>query len=268
MVDRAAAATVAAVVEGRARFGVVQGDALEVLGLLPDGSVDLFDVDSPYASGGLHLAQKRAPTGTKYAKDSALPSFTGDARSQLAWIFWTRVWMAEALRAAVKPSGRLLAFVDDRQFGALQLAIEGADWRWMGAAVWNKGGAARVIPTGFRRQCEFVQWASAGPLPGPKKGLAALPGCFTIPAPRAKVRRHQTEKPVALHDELVKLCPVGGLVVDCFAGSGSAAVAALRRGCRVLLVERSPHYARVSQARCAETLRAIEDGTVELAHAA
>lgn len=55
--------------------------------------------------------------------------------------------------------------------------------------------------------------------------------------------RHPTVKPVDLIAWLVALvCPPGGLFLDPFAGSGTAAVAALRTGRRAILIEREEHY--------------------------
>lgn len=55
--------------------------------------------------------------------------------------------------------------------------------------------------------------------------------------------RHPTVKPVALLKWLVPLVtPPDGLFIDPFAGSGTAAVAALATGRRAILIEREPQY--------------------------
>lgn len=55
--------------------------------------------------------------------------------------------------------------------------------------------------------------------------------------------RHPTVKPVDLIAWLVKLvCPPGGTFLDPFAGSGTAAVAALATGRNAILIEREPQY--------------------------
>jgi len=54
---------------------------------------------------------------------------------------------------------------------------------------------------------------------------------------------HPTLKPVALMQWLCKLVtPPGGVVLDCFAGSGSTGVAASRLGMRAILIEREREY--------------------------
>jgi DNA modification methylase len=55
--------------------------------------------------------------------------------------------------------------------------------------------------------------------------------------------KHPTVKPLALMRWLVRLVtPPNGLVIDCFAGSGTTGEAALCEGVRVVLVEREAEY--------------------------
>ena len=59
----------------------------------------------------------------------------------------------------------------------------------------------------------------------------------------AKAVGHPTVKPVDLKAYLTRLVtPPGGLVLDCFAGSGTTGMAALREGFRAVLIEREPVY--------------------------
>jgi tRNA/tmRNA/rRNA uracil-C5-methylase (TrmA/RlmC/RlmD family) len=56
---------------------------------------------------------------------------------------------------------------------------------------------------------------------------------------------------VELYEELIGLATVNGLVVDLFAGSGSAGVAAVRRGCSYAGAELVPAYAEIANERIA-----------------
>lgn len=67
-------------------------------------------------------------------------------------------------------------------------------------------------------------------------------------APRPNV--HPTCKPVTLMRWLVRLvCPVGGVVLDPFAGSGTTGVAALAEGMRFIGVEKEADYTPIALAR-------------------
>ena len=61
---------------------------------------------------------------------------------------------------------------------------------------------------------------------------------------------HPTLKPLALMQWLVRgLCPLGGVVLDPFAGSGTTAIAAVLEGRRWIAIEREPEYAAIARAR-------------------
>lgn len=65
---------------------------------------------------------------------------------------------------------------------------------------------------------------------------------------------HITQKPVEVMQELVKICPPGGTVLDPFAGSGTTGVAALREGRQFIGIELSEHYADITEARLRNAL--------------
>lgn len=87
----------------------------------------------------------------------------------------------------------------------------------------------------YRNQAEYLVRGTKGdrPIAGP-----TAPGVITKIAPRARI--HQTEKPVEMLSGLIELVPTGGTVVDPFAGSGAAGVAAYRRGLQYLGYELVP----------------------------
>lgn len=82
---------------------------------------------------------------------------------------------------------------------------------------------------------------------------------WVIEAPSVRHRkRHQDEKPVAVTAELVRECvPPGGLVVDCFAGSGTTGVAARLVGRRAVLIERDEAACEKAAKRFTEDLLPI-----------
>jgi site-specific DNA-methyltransferase (adenine-specific) len=74
--------------------------------------------------------------------------------------------------------------------------------------------------------------------------------------------KHPTVKPVALMRYLVRLvCPLDGLVLDPFAGSGTTGAAAIAEGRRVILIEREPEYLTDIKRR----LRALQRQTAKAA---
>ena len=85
----------------------------------------------------------------------------------------------------------------------------------------------------FKNQCEYIVWGSNGDLPT-ERGVGVLDGLFSYGnVPTAK-RHHQTEKPLDLMKRVVEIVPEGGLVLDCFMGSGSTGVACMETGRRFI----------------------------------
>jgi hypothetical protein len=70
--------------------------------------------------------------------------------------------------------------------------------------------------------------------------------------PEGMTNGHPTVKPLNLLQYLCRLItPPGGTILDCFAGSGSTGVAALREGFQFIGIEREPEYFEIAQARVA-----------------
>jgi hypothetical protein len=75
----------------------------------------------------------------------------------------------------------------------------------------------------------------------------------------SRANHHPTVKPVALVQWLCRLItPPGGLILDCFLGSGTTAVAAIREGFRLVGIEKEAEYLAIAEARIAEARRRLE----------
>lgn len=251
-------ASIQDVLDGRARWCVVEGDCLQVLSTLPNRCIDAIITDPPYSSGGLMRGDRTASTDTKYTgtqHQGKRPDFAGDSRDQRSFSYWCALWMSECLRVAVDDA-RFVAFTDWRQLPSLSDAIQAGGWIWRGIISWDKGEGTRPVPGGFRAQCEYALWCTNGPLPQPVKGVTVLPGALCFPV-KQDDKHHQTGKPTPLMRSIVAVAKPGGVVLDPFAGSGTTGVAALLEGRRVILCERVPEYAEI----CRRRLAAAEAGT-------
>jgi site-specific DNA-methyltransferase (adenine-specific) len=230
-----------------------QGDALHLLPRLAAGSVSAVITDPPYCSGGLTAGERAKDPGEKYCHSGntlGRPSFVGDARDQRSFIYWCSIWMSLA-RQAAQPSAYGLFFTDWRQLPAMTDAVQAAGWTWRGIIAWDKGRGARAPHKGFvRHQCEYVIWATNGPVPQ-LTDRGPFDGCLNYSVKRTD-KFHITGKPTPLMDDLVKIAPPGGVILDCFAGSGTTGVAALRQGRRFLGFELSPEYCRIAASRLGE----------------
>ncbi len=76
-----------------------------------------------------------------------------------------------------------------------------------------------------------------------------LPGHFTGSQPRGHARQHITQKPIEMMQQLVRIVPADGLILDPFTGSGTTGAAALMEGRQFLGIEQSAHYAGIARDR-------------------
>jgi site-specific DNA-methyltransferase (adenine-specific) len=82
-----------------------------------------------------------------------------------------------------------------------------------------------------------------------------------VPRPNAKqVKRHPTEKPVALLRRLIESSSlIGETVLDPFLGSGSTIVAAIAEGRKGIGIELEERYVETAVERCDKALDAMRD---------
>ncbi len=232
---------------------IYRGDCLAVL-----PTVDLVDAvltDAPYSSGGLHQAERNAPTGVKYLGNEhrhLYSDFAGDNRDQRSFAHWSALWLGLA-RDRTRPGGVCGLFSDWRQLPVTTDALQAGGWIWRGVAVWDKTEAARPQRGRYRNQAEYLAWGSNGSMPatGP-----VVPGVFRHRVERLKL--HQAGKPPGMLADMLALC--GCTVLDPFMGSGSMGVAAIRTGRRYIGIEISPHWYDVARRRLEAELKRPGDG--------
>lgn len=231
---------------------MVQGDSQRILRGLPPEAFDAMITDPPYSSGGFVRADKNRATGDKYRKSDAksvqtLTDFEGDNRDQRSFLKWAELWLWDA-RAALKKGSVGFVFADWRQLPVTSDAFQLGGFVWRGVFVWNKGGGARRAGYGrFSARCEYGVWGSNGPLvyetdaeAGKVAGLDILEGSFDCGPVKLSRRKHVTEKPVPLMAYVCRACPLGGIVLDPFAGVGSIGIGAVVAGRRFVGIELDP----------------------------
>ncbi len=223
------------------------GDALRVLGELPDESADAVLTDPPYSSGGVSLAAKQADPAQKYQRTGTkrtYPPMLGDLKDQRSFTLWAALWLGECWRVA-RPGALCLVFTDWRQLPALADAVQAAGWAWKGVVVWHKPSARPHLGS-FRRDAEFVVHAAKGKATPHTR--QCFPGVYKHAVNTAQ-KVHLTEKPVPLIKDLLAVTPAGATVLDPFLGGGTTALACLETGRRFIGVELSPEYATLATER-------------------
>ena len=242
-------------IDGRARL--FHGDFRDATRLI-EPAIDAVITDPPYGSGGFAASELKRPSKAKYVSTGAkyadqMPDIDGDSLLPQQW----QRLMTEFLDAAwsvLKDRGILVTFIDWRNLAALHGLILESPFTFRGIAVWNKGNASRPYKNGFRMQAEYLLWATKGKLPD-RDPPVYLPGVLSHTT-RTNGKRHITEKPERLMEDLVEICPPGGTIFDPFMGSGTTGVAALKTGRRFVGCETVGQYFDVALQRCKEAVNA------------
>jgi site-specific DNA-methyltransferase (adenine-specific) len=190
--------------------------------------------------------------------------------TSLAWDRWPDSWPASLTGI----TNSMWCFGSMRMF--LERVPQFAAWRMSQDIVWEKHNGSSFAADRFKRVHEFaVHWYRGPwsdvyhyvprvPRVGPAKAVknrTSMPHTGAISGgvylddgtrlARSVLRHrsvhgraiHPTEKPIGLLTDLIEYaCPVGGLVLDPFAGSGSTAAAARATGRRAVLIEGREDY--------------------------
>jgi site-specific DNA-methyltransferase (adenine-specific) len=238
---------------------IVQGDCLEVLATVDDGSVDLVFADPPYflsKSGGTTCRSGERANVDKGEWD--IPTTVEEMHE------FNRRWIAACL-GALRPTGSIWICGTYHNVGSCLFACQQLGARVLNLVTWKKSSPPPNL--GCRtltHSCEHLVWASRGDAPHKfdYRAMRAGPGAgrqlrdlweFGRPRPgETALGKHPTQKPEALVERVLMACTTpGDLVLDPFAGSGTTAAVARRTGRRCVAIERDPAWADVARARVA-----------------
>ena len=258
--------TIAQVLAGEATWCVSDGDNRDVLPSLPDRSVHHCIVDPPY-SKEVHSRSIRRT----YLPDVA----EQPCRKTRAFAFGFDHITPEEQTFCAKHFARVatrwsLVFSDTETAASWRTEMTGAGLDFIRFGFWVKDRAMPQI-SGDRPGSRVEQITIAHPKGRKKWNGGGLGNVWQHPvvancSGHRSDRVHPAQKPESLMLELVGLfTSPGDIVLDCYAGSGSTGVAALRLGRRFIGVERLAEHAKTARERLlaedsSSTLQAIRSG--------
>jgi site-specific DNA-methyltransferase (adenine-specific) len=227
------------------RLAIHHGDALDVLRGLEPLFADAVLTDPPYSSG----TRREGAKGVRKAMNRTVDDeewFTTDCLTTDGFVWLMRAAAIEWKRHLV-PGGHALSFIDWRMALPLASAMESADLRKLGMLIWDKTYFG--MGSYFRNQYEVVLHFTHGRSRPPYRHDVGN----VLRHPPVRDGDNPTERPVMLLVDLLSVvAPRGGLVLDCFAGSGSTLVAAQALGIRAVGIE-------VDERACERMARRLED---------
>jgi hypothetical protein len=249
-----------AVLEGRERWCVLQGDCRDWLPLIPDMAIDHAMIDAPY-SEHVHGKQKRilSAAGAKVGSADGKGHKVRDA--ELGFDALT-----DDLRDLVsRECGRLakrwvLSFSDVESNHLWRKSLSAAALPHIRVGAWIKVNGQPQL-TGDRPAVGFEAIQISHRKGRKRWNWGGLPAVWAHPVATDRngtgERFHTTQKPITLMLDLIDaFTDPGDLILDCFAGASTTGAAAVRLGRRFIGIELNADY--VSQGR--ERLQAEERG--------
>lgn len=231
---------------------IVLGDCLTALAAMPGESIDLAYLDPPFNTG-----KTQAGVNGQFGDDwDGMGAYLSFIRPRL-----------EMVCLVLKRQGSLLLHCDWRTCHHFRMMLDellGAE-RFVNHLIWSYG-LGGSSPRRFARKHDDILFYAKGPdyfflpprvpatsnrMKGQMKKASDVIHIPTINNMAQERVGYPTQKPLALLTLLVEACCApGGVVLDCFCGSGTALVAALRTGRLFVGVDSSAEAVAIARRRC------------------
>lgn len=241
---------------------VYLADCLELMRLMPAGSVDAIFADPPYrlSNDGLTVKSGRLASVNKGDWDRSM-GLEKDHGFNMRWL--------GAARRILKPDGTLWVTGTHHVIFSLGFALQSLGFRVLNNIVWHKPNATpNALHTTFTHAHETLIWARRSMnsrhtfnyelinAPNPAGQMSSVWRIRTVPGEEKRHGYHPTQKPLRLARRalLASTCE-GDLVFDPFCGSGTTGVAAKELGRFFVGAELEREYAELAVRRIAAAER-------------
>ncbi len=230
------------------RIKLLRQNCFDFLPTIRNESIDLVLIDPPY----------EVSRNTNFRSGRAKGKNTDRFRVSMKFGDWDFgfVGLDEVIKEAwrvLKDGGSLICFYDVWKLSFLKGYFEEADFKQLRLIEWLK-----TNPVPLNSKTNYLTNAREIAVSGVKKSNPIFHssydnGVYSYPICHDKNRFHPTQKPLALMEELViKHSNEGDMILDCFAGAGTTALAAFKRKRNFVGCEISEEYHKKSIMRLAE----------------
>lgn len=214
---------------------LMQGDCLERMKEIPDGSVDLVLCDLPY---GIDYQSQRKKDRSRW-----FPKIANDQRPLTACI--------PLLARLMNNHGGLFLFTRRDVQQPVIDALHGNGFSVKSMLIWDKGSHGMGdLKRAYGSRYESIIWAA---MPGFRFPGKRPTDIIRVPKVPASSLVHPNEKPVALLETLIRQTThEGDRVLDFCMGSGSTGVACVNTGRSFIGIELDGHWFDVAEKRIRE----------------
>ncbi|MCK4387087.1 MAG: site-specific DNA-methyltransferase [Candidatus Pacebacteria bacterium] len=206
---------------------LILGDTLKVIPKIKK-KIDAIIVDPPYNTANKNTKK------LKGRKDRSSDFGKWDYFKDEDFLIFTKDWI-QATSPLLKESGNLVIFCKLEYISDIKRIYENLGFKHHATIIWHKTNPApQIRKTGFLSSAEAVLWATKGF--DNKKisytfnflGQREMHNFIETPICMGKERtKHPTQKPKKILSHFIKIFTnENDLILDCFAGSGTVAVAA------------------------------------------
>jgi site-specific DNA-methyltransferase (adenine-specific) len=240
---------------------LLAGDCLNALTHVEAESVDLVFADPPYflSNGGTTCKSGRRVSVDKGKWDRSKGADENHA--------FNRAWL-EACRRVLKPNGSIWVSGTSHVIYSVGFAMQQLGFKLLNEIVWEKPNPPPNLSCRyFTHSTETLLWAArdrksrhhfAYQVMREHAGGKQMKSVWRMTAPARDEKlhgKHPTQKPIALLERIVlAACPMGGVVLDPFNGSGTTGLAAIRLGHRYVGIDLDPGYLELTRKRLIDLL--------------
>ena len=219
-----------------------QGDCLELMKEIPDGSVDLVLTDPPYLCD-----YSRHDSKSRFSKKIANDKNTEQNEMMI------KSYLKECYRI-MRNNTALYCFCNYKKIDFFKQEIEKSGFNIKNIIVWDKQKQGMGdLSTTFGYSYEFIIFASKGQ---PKIRGKRIPDVWRFSRVKSKEQLHQNQKPIDLLLQAIEKSSDKGFVVfDGFMGSGSTGVACVNTGRDFIGFELDEGYFQIAQQRIEQAMK-------------
>jgi len=205
-------------------------DCIEGMEQIADSSIDLIITDPPYTT----------PTITAFGREKVRN--VADLSIQETYV----KTLKREFERILKPDAPIFMFCDDNYYPSIFRAFY--NWNNTQMLTWDKGRIGMGKP--FRKRHELIFYANRQSIDYHRtEGITHYPTVLNY-KPVGSEKVHGAQKPVDLIADLIKGFSVeGSVVLDCFMGSGTTAVAASKTGRQYIGFELNEEYVEIANKR-------------------